>query len=105
MAEPRAETPHDPGTVYKYIVASESTPDNDTCDTVMLVNGYFIMVNVFYADFSELTFEDERNRPVDRGYVCARCKQCQTPKLRRKHFFIHFACITGRLCGTMPFVK
>ena len=43
---------------YEYIVANESTEVNDTCDTVMLVNGYFIMVHVFYDDAHELTPED-----------------------------------------------
>ncbi len=43
---------------YEYIVCNEGTEANDTCDTVMLVNGYFIMVHVFYPDYSELTPAD-----------------------------------------------
>ncbi len=43
---------------YAYIVVNESTAENDTCDAVMLVNGYFIMVNVFYPDYRELTEQD-----------------------------------------------
>ncbi|MFH1512921.1 MAG: hypothetical protein ABIG45_06170 [Bacillota bacterium] len=48
---------------YEYIVVNESMQENDTCDTVMLVNGYFIMVHVFYEDFSELTPEDQEIGP------------------------------------------
>jgi len=49
---------------YEYIVVNESTQTNDTCDTVMLLNGYFIMVHVFYADNSELTDEDMQIGPA-----------------------------------------
>ena len=42
----------------EYIVANETTEGNDTCDTVMLADGYFIMVHVYYEDFSELTEDD-----------------------------------------------
>ena len=62
MAAPQTEIRTTPEG-YQYIVVNESTPDNDTCDAVMLVNGYFVMVNVFYADFSELTLEDEKIGP------------------------------------------
>lgn len=42
----------------EYIVVNESTAVNDTCDTVMLVNGYFVMVHVYYEDYRELTQQD-----------------------------------------------
>ena len=48
---------------YEYIVANESTQGNDACDTVMLVNGYFLMVQVYYPDFRELTEEDMQIGP------------------------------------------
>ena len=40
---------------YEYIAVNESTADNDACDCVMLINGYFVMVHVYHTDFSELT--------------------------------------------------
>jgi hypothetical protein len=43
---------------YEYVVCNETATANDTCDTVMLVNGYFIIVHVFYEDNSELTEAD-----------------------------------------------
>jgi len=49
---------------YEYIVANESTENNDACDTVMLVNGYFMMVHVYYPDFRELTEEDMQIGPA-----------------------------------------
>jgi len=48
---------------YDYIVANETTEKNDVSDTVMLVNGYFIMVHVYYEDFSELSEEDNEIGP------------------------------------------
>ncbi len=62
MADPIAEIRTTPGG-YEYIVANEQTADNDTCDTVMLVNGFFIMVKVYYPDLSELTQADEQIGP------------------------------------------
>lgn len=62
MAEPSVEIRVTPDG-HMYIVANESTPANDTCDAVTLINGYFVMVNVFYADFSELTAEDQEIAP------------------------------------------
>ena len=62
MADPVTEVRTSPDG-YEYIVANEQTEDNDTCDTVMLVNGFFIMVKVFYPDLSELTPEDEQIGP------------------------------------------
>ena len=49
---------------YEYIVVNETAGTNDTCDTIMLVNGYFIMVHVYYADFSELTQDDQAIGPA-----------------------------------------
>lgn len=43
---------------YEYLVVNETTADNDVCDTVMLYEGYFIMVHVYYDNFSELTQQD-----------------------------------------------
>ncbi len=43
---------------YEYVVCNEGTAANDASDTVILVNGYFMMVHVFYPDYSELTPED-----------------------------------------------
>jgi hypothetical protein len=57
MAAPTVEIREAPGG-YEYIVLNESTETNDASDTVMLVNGYFIMVHVFYADYHELTAQD-----------------------------------------------
>ena len=57
MAEPSVDILNTPGG-DEYIVANETTEDNDTCDTVMLADGYFIMVHVYYEDFSELTEDD-----------------------------------------------
>lgn len=48
----------------EYIVANESTAENDTCDTVTLLNGYFIMIHVFYPDMRELTPEDMQIGPA-----------------------------------------
>ena len=58
MADPQTET-HTTANGYQYIVVNEATHDNDTCDTVMLINGYFIMVHVFYDDSRELTPDDQ----------------------------------------------
>ncbi|MBN1778132.1 MAG: hypothetical protein JW811_08435 [Clostridiales bacterium] len=63
MSEPVVEVGATPDG-YEYIVVNESTATNDTCDTVMLINGYFIMVHVFYADFSELTEADMEIGPA-----------------------------------------
>ena len=49
---------------YAYIVANEQEDANDTSDTVMLVNGYFVMVKVYYPDFSTLTQADEEIGPA-----------------------------------------
>jgi hypothetical protein len=57
MASPAVELRTAPGG-YEYIVLNESTETNDVCDTVTLVNGYFIMVHVFYADYHALTAQD-----------------------------------------------
>jgi hypothetical protein len=62
MADPETEVRSTPDG-YEYIVANERTEGNDACDTVMLVNGYFIMVHVYYADLSTLTPEDEQIGP------------------------------------------
>lgn len=63
MADPKVEVRVTPDG-YEYIVANEQTETNDACDTVMLVNGYFIMVHVYYPDFSTLTPEDEAIGPT-----------------------------------------
>lgn len=63
MANPATEIRVNPEG-HKYIVANEQTEDNDACDTVMLVNGYFIMVHVSYPDFSALTQADELIGPA-----------------------------------------
>jgi len=48
---------------YEYIVANETTEGNDASDTVMLLNGYFIMVHVYYEDYAELTEVDAQIGP------------------------------------------
>ncbi|HPJ02006.1 MAG TPA: hypothetical protein PKU80_04135 [Candidatus Limiplasma sp.] len=63
MADPKTEVRVTPEG-YEYIVVNEQTDANDACDTVMLVNGYFIMVHVYYPDFSTLTPEDEAIGPA-----------------------------------------
>ncbi len=63
MASPDVEIRETTGG-YEYIVANESTAENDTCDTVTLINGYFIMVHVYYEDFSELTSADMEIGPA-----------------------------------------
>lgn len=58
MADPKTELRATPDG-FEYVVANEQAADNDTCDTVMLVNGFFIMVKVYYPGHGELTPEDE----------------------------------------------
>ena len=62
MAAPDVEIRKTPGG-HEYIVCNESTQTNDASDTVMLVNGYFIMVHVFYPDNRELSAEDMNIAP------------------------------------------
>jgi hypothetical protein len=57
MSEPGVDIYKTPAG-YEYIVANETTEGNDACDTLMLVNGYFIMVHVFYDNYTELTEQD-----------------------------------------------
>lgn len=48
---------------YEYIVANETTEANDTSDTMMLLDGYFVMVHVYNEDYSELNPEDAEIGP------------------------------------------
>jgi|GEM_PF-2087709 len=48
---------------HEYIVANETDKRNDTSDAVMLVDGYFIMVHVYYDNFGELSDQDVKIAP------------------------------------------
>ena len=48
---------------HEYIAANEADKRNDTSDAVMLVNGYFIMVHVYYENFGELNTQDNAIAP------------------------------------------
>ena len=62
MANPSVDI-HSTADGYVYITVNENTQENDICETVMLLNGYFIMVHVYYPDNSRLTDQDEAYGP------------------------------------------